>query len=84
VNSVFIDHGESAEKVSAWLQTRQLPVRNVLIDGKRVPRSINAALQRTLFVAGMPLGTDQAQQQLRPDYLRNLHLQAAGAECHRR
>lgn len=32
VNFVFVNQGESAEKVSAWLRARQLPMRNVLID----------------------------------------------------
>jgi thiol-disulfide isomerase/thioredoxin len=32
VNFVFLNQGESGEQVSAWLQARNLPMRNVLID----------------------------------------------------
>ncbi len=34
VNFVFVDAGESAERVHAWLQSRKLPLRNVLLDAK--------------------------------------------------
>lgn len=34
VNFVFIDAGESAERVHAWLQSRKLPLKNVLLDAK--------------------------------------------------
>jgi thiol-disulfide isomerase/thioredoxin len=32
VNFVFVNAGESAERVHAWLQMRKLPLRNVLLD----------------------------------------------------
>jgi thiol-disulfide isomerase/thioredoxin len=32
VNFVFVNAGESAERVQAWLQMRKLPLRNVLLD----------------------------------------------------
>ena len=32
VNFVFLNQGESADKVGAWLQARKLPMRNVLMD----------------------------------------------------
>lgn len=32
VNFVFVDAGESAERVRGWLQMRQLPLKNVLLD----------------------------------------------------
>ena len=32
VNFVFVDAGESAERVQAWLQSRKLPLKNVLLD----------------------------------------------------
>ena len=34
VNFVFINQGESAQRVSAWLAGRNLPLRNVLLDTK--------------------------------------------------
>ena len=40
VNFVFLNQGEPAYTVGAWLQARKLEVRNVLMDGagKRAPR----------------------------------------------
>ena len=32
VNFVFLNQGESADTVGAWLQARKLPMRNVLMD----------------------------------------------------
>lgn len=32
VNFVFVNAGESAERVNAWLQMRKLPLKNVLLD----------------------------------------------------
>ena len=32
VNFVFINQGESAERVAGWLDARKLPIRNVLLD----------------------------------------------------
>ena len=34
VNFVFLNQGESAEKVKAWLAGRGLDLNNVLVDGK--------------------------------------------------
>ena len=34
IHFVFLNQGETAEQVRAWLAQRQLPLRNVLIDGK--------------------------------------------------
>ena len=34
VNFVFINQGESAQRVSGWLAARNLPLRNVLLDTK--------------------------------------------------
>ncbi len=43
VEFVFLNQGESAERVSAWLRARQWPLRNVLID---VHWQAGAALQQ--------------------------------------
>ena len=34
VNFVFVNQGESADKVAAWLVARKLSLRNVLLDGQ--------------------------------------------------
>ena len=34
VNFVFLNQGESADKVAAWLQSRRFLLRNVLLDGE--------------------------------------------------
>ena len=34
VNFVFLNQGESRERVSGWLEARKLPLRNVLLDSK--------------------------------------------------
>lgn len=51
VNFVFLNQGESAERVSAWLQARRLPMRNVLIDadGQAGAAFKQRALPTTLF-----------------------------------
>ena len=51
VNFVFLNQGESAEKVGAWLQARNLPMRNVLIDANRQAGAAfkQGALPTTLF-----------------------------------
>ena len=51
VNFVFVNQGESAEKVGAWLQGRKLPVRNVLLDtnGQTGAAFKQQALPMTLF-----------------------------------
>lgn len=51
VNFVFIDAGESPQRVSAWLQSRQLPIRNVLLDPKGEAGTVFNArgLPTTLF-----------------------------------
>ena len=51
VNFVFLNQGESADKVAAWLQARKLPLRNVLMDGdKRAGAAFKqGALPTTLF-----------------------------------
>ena len=51
VNFVFVNQGESAEKVGAWLQARKLPLRNVLMDrdGQTAAAFKQRALPLTLF-----------------------------------
>ncbi len=51
VNFVFLNQGESADKVGAWLQARKLPVRNMLMDGNRQAGVAfkQGALPMTLF-----------------------------------
>ena len=51
VNFVFVNQGESADQVGAWLQARKLPVRNVLMDGngKTAAAFKQRALPMTLF-----------------------------------
>ena len=51
VNFVFLNQGESAEKVGAWLQARNLPMRNVLMDANRQAAAAfkQGALPTTLF-----------------------------------
>lgn len=51
VNFVFLNQGESANKVGAWLQARKLPMRNVLMDGDRQAAAAfkQRALPTTLF-----------------------------------
>ena len=46
VNFVFINQGESAERVSHWLAARNLPLRNVLLD--RESQALKAFEQRGL------------------------------------
>lgn len=46
VNFVFIDQGESAEQVGAWLSQRQLHLRNVIVDGSR---QVGAALDHAAY-----------------------------------
>ena len=51
VNFVFLNQGEPADKVRAWLQSRKLPMRNVLMDGNRQAAAAfkQRALPTTLF-----------------------------------
>lgn len=51
VNFVFLNQGESAERVGAWLQARKLPMRNVLLDENRQAGAAfkQRALPTTLF-----------------------------------
>lgn len=51
VNFVFLNQGESGEQVRAWLQARQLPLRNVLLDAHRQAGAAfkQRALPTTLF-----------------------------------
>lgn len=51
VNFVFLNQGEPAYTVGAWLQARKLPVRNVLVDGDRQAGAAfkQRALPATLF-----------------------------------
>ncbi len=51
VNFVFLNQGEPADKVSAWLQARKLPMRNVLMDESRQAGAAfkQRALPTTLF-----------------------------------
>jgi thiol-disulfide isomerase/thioredoxin len=51
VNFVFLNQGESAEKVGAWLQARQLSMSNVLMDSNRQAAAAfkQGALPTTLF-----------------------------------
>ena len=51
VNFVFLNQGEAAAKVRAWLQSRKLPMRNVLMDGNRQASAAfkQGALPTTLF-----------------------------------
>jgi thiol-disulfide isomerase/thioredoxin len=51
VNFVFLNQGESADEVGAWLQARKLPMRNVLMDGNRQAGAAfkQRALPTTLF-----------------------------------
>lgn len=51
VNLVFLNQGESANKVGSWLQARQLTVSNVLMDENRAAGAAfkQSALPMTLF-----------------------------------
>ena len=51
VNFVFINQGESAQRVQTWLGTRQLPLRNVLLDANQqaLPAFKQKGLPTTLF-----------------------------------
>ncbi len=51
LNFVFLNQGESADKVGAWLQTRKLLMRNVLMDADRKAGAAfkQRALPTTLF-----------------------------------
>jgi len=51
VNFVFLNQGESADKVGAWLQAHKLPMRNVLMDDNRQAGAAfkQGALPTTLF-----------------------------------
>ena len=51
VNFVFLNQGESAENVGAWLQARNLPMRNVLMDANWQAAAAfkQRALPTTLF-----------------------------------
>lgn len=51
VNFVFLNQGEPADKVRAWLRARQLPMRNVLLDANRQAGAAfkQRALPTTLF-----------------------------------
>ena len=51
VNFVFLNQGESAERVSAWLQARKLVLGNVLLDPNRIAGATfkQSALPMTLF-----------------------------------
>lgn len=51
VNFVFLNQGESADKVAMWLQARNLPLRNVLLDvqGQTGAAFKQRALPTTLF-----------------------------------
>ena len=51
VNFVFLNQGESTDKVGAWLQARKLPLRNMLIDGTGQAAAAfkQRALPMTLF-----------------------------------
>ena len=51
VNFVFLNQGEAADAVAAWLQARKLPMRNVLMDGNRQAGAAfkQRALPTTLF-----------------------------------
>lgn len=46
VNFVFINQGESAQRVGGWLDARKLSLRNVLLDGKG--QALDALNQRGL------------------------------------
>lgn len=51
VNFVFVDQGESADQVAAWLSQRQLHLRNVVLDSSRQVGAAfdHAAYPTTLF-----------------------------------
>ncbi len=51
VNFVFVNQGESADRVGAWLQARNLPMRNVLMDANWQAAAAfkQRALPTTLF-----------------------------------
>ena len=51
VNFVFLNQGEPADKLRAWLQSRRLPMRNVLMDENRQAAAAfkQRALPTTLF-----------------------------------
>lgn len=51
VNFVFVNQGESADKVGVWLHARKLPMRNVLMDADRLAAAAfkQRALPMTLF-----------------------------------
>ena len=46
VNFVFINQGESAQRIGSWLAARNLPLRNVLLDTKG--QALSAFNQRGL------------------------------------
>lgn len=46
VNFVFVNQGETAEQVGAWLSQRQLQLRNVIVDGSR---QVGAALDHAAY-----------------------------------
>lgn len=51
MNFVFINQGESAQRVSGWLASRNLPLRNVLLDsrGQALETFNQRGLPTTLF-----------------------------------
>jgi thiol-disulfide isomerase/thioredoxin len=51
VNYVFLNQGESADRVGSWLQARQLHMRNMLLDETRTAGAAfkQSALPMTLF-----------------------------------
>ncbi len=51
VNFVFVNQGESVARVAGWLESRKLPLRNVLLDGGgQAPAAFNQrGLPTTLF-----------------------------------
>ena len=51
INFVFVNQGETASKVAAWLQARNMPLRNVLLDaqGQTGAAFKQSALPTTLF-----------------------------------
>lgn len=55
VNFVFLNQGESRERVSGWLEARKLPLRNVLLDskGQALAAFNQRGLPTTLFFDAM-------------------------------
>lgn len=81
VNFVFLDQGESAEKVRRFLAAEQLPLANVLLDvhGKAGEQLATRALPTTLFFDAQGRLADARVGELSPATL-NQHLAAVSSQ----